>query len=161
MKGEMEMGNLRDELLAIRAKRGLLTPRIVYEEAKTKSHPLHDQVIDMPMKEAAEAHYIANAARLLRVTFRTEVDGRPADLRSFWVVKGSEKGPESHYVPIEEVIANPVSRAIMLRQMLRDWKRFKARYQVYSEFTEMVFNDHDFDFTDPDEQFGDDENGTE
>src|SRR5204862_399597 len=149
--------DLHTELMKIRAKRGRLTPRIVYEEAKVKSHPLHDRVIDMPQKEAAEAHYIANAAKLLRVTFHETVDGRPADLRAFWVVRGTKENPESTYEPIKEVIEDPISRAVMLRQMLRDWKRFKARYAVYSEFVKMVLEDPDF--IDPDEEFGD--NGSE
>jgi hypothetical protein len=159
MRGN-EMGDLHSELMAIREKRGKLTPRIVYEEAKVKTHPLHTQVIDMPVKEAAEAHYIANAARLLRVTFKeTMSDGHTANLRHFWVQKGTKKDPESQYVPIQEVIQDPLSKAVMLRQMLRDWKRFKSRYQSYAEFAEMVLSDPDF--TDPDQEFGDEGNGSE
>jgi hypothetical protein len=147
------MGDLRNDLLAIREKRGKLTPRVVFEEAKPRNHPLHDQVFDLPQKEAAEAHYLANAARLLRVTFRETIDDRPADLRAFWVVKGTREDPESQYVPIEEVIQNPISRKVMLQQMRRDWQRFKGRYAVYTEFAEMVLQDPDF--VDPDQEFGD------
>lgn len=153
------MGDLHSELMAIKEKRGKLTPRVVFEEARAKNHPLHTQVIDMPMKEAAEAHYIANAARLLRVTFKqTMSDGHTADMRHFWVVKGTGERPESTYEPTVEVIRDPQTRTIMLRQMLREWKRFKARYANYTEFTEMVLNDPDF--VDPDEEFGEG-NGSE
>jgi hypothetical protein len=152
------MGDLRTELLKIRETYGVLTPRIVAEAAKPKSHPLHDRIYDVPQKEAAERYYVGNAAKLLRVTFRADVGGRPADLRQFWVVRGDADRPESSYVPIEEVIQDPISREVMLRQMLRDWKRFKARYSVYTEFTQLVLNDPDF--IDPDEDFGD-SNGTE
>lgn len=155
------MGSLRDELLKIRAKRGDLTPRIVWEEAKDKKHPLHDKVFDVPRNEAADRYYINNAARLLRVTFRADLDGKPADLRAFWVQKGTDDHPESSYVPIEEVIVDPVSSEIMLRQMMREWKRFKNRYQNMAEFREIIRNDPDFFPVDPDESFGDEGNGSE
>lgn len=146
------MGDLATELMKIREKRGKLTPRIVFEEAKNKTHPLHTQVIDMPQKEAAEAHYIANAARLLRVTFKeTMSDGHTANLRHFWLVKGTDESPESTYVPIEEVIQDPISKAVALRTMMRDWKRFKSRYQSYAEFFDMVRSDPDL--VDPDQEF--------
>jgi hypothetical protein len=152
------MGDLKTELVRIRQKRGSLTPRVVLEEAKSKSHPLHDR-FTWNNVEAGEKWRLHEAAQLLRVTFRTDIGGRPADLREFWVVKGTPESPESQYVPIDEVIQDPISRQIMLRQMLRDWKRFKARYSVYSEFAELVLNDPDF--TDPDEEFGNDGDGTD
>ena len=149
------MGDLRTELLKIREKRGILTPRIVFEEAKPKSHPLHDRVFDMPQKEAAEQHYLANAAQLLRVTFRTDLDGKPADLRAFWRVdRGTPEKPAHEYVPIDEIAVDPVSREVMLREMMRAWKRFKNRYQNHTEFFELVRNDPDLFPVDPDELFG-------
>lgn len=153
------MSDLKSHLLEIREKRGKLTPRIVYEEAKSKDHPLHDRVFDVPAKEAAERYYIGNAAQLLRVTFRQTLDsGESADLRHFWVVRDKETG-KSEYVPTEEVIMNPVSREIMLRTMLRDWKNFKNRYQSYTEFASMILSDPDLVPVDPDEEFA--KNGSE
>ena len=147
------MGDLKSELMKIREKRGSLTPRIVMEEAKAKNHPLHDKVFDVDAKIAAERYYLGNAARLLRVTFRTTVDDRPADLRAFWAVKGTEDSPETQYIPMEEVIEDPISRQVMLQQMMRDWNRFKGRYKVYSEFVQMVLNDPDLTGIDPDQVF--------
>lgn len=151
------MADTYAELLKIREEHGKLTPRIVRDAVRPKTHPLHEKVYDMTVKEAAEAHYLANAAKLLRVTFRETVDGRPADLRHFWVVRGTTENPESTYEPMSEVIQDPVSRQVMLRQMMRDWQRFKARYKTYTEFVEMVLNDPDF--IDADEEFGN--NGSE
>lgn len=145
--------------MEIRAKRGRLTPRIVAEEAKAKSHPLHDQIYDCTPKEAADRYYVGRAAQLLRVTFRqTMDDGEVANLRHFWVVRDKETA-QSEYVPIEEVAMDPMSRKIMLMQMLREWKRFKARYQHYEEFTKMISEDPDLLPVDPDEEFG--ANGSE
>lgn len=153
------MADLRTELLRIRAKRGDLTPRIVMEEARPANHPLHNRVYDVGRKEAADRYYLSNAARLLRVTFREDVDGRPADLRAFWVVQTVGEHPHGSYTPMEEVIADPIQRNLMLRSMLREWNRFKARYKVHAEFTEMVLNDPDLFPINPDESFGEDDDG--
>lgn len=157
------MSDLRTELLRIRAKRGKLTPRIVYEEAKSKSHPLHDKIFDVTQKEAAERYYISNAAKLLRVTFRADVEGKPMDLRTFWVVKGTEEDPDSRYVPIEEIAMDPIARTVMLQQMRRDWMRFKNRYQNYIEFFDLIAGEYNaIGEDDPDEEIGpDDDEGDE
>jgi len=152
------MGDLRDELLRIREARGSLTPRVVFEEAKDVDHPLHDRVFDCPPEEASERYYISNAAKLLRVTFRADVEGKPMDLRSFWVVKGTPESPESQYVPIEEIAMNPVAKTVLLQQMRRDWQRFKNRYSNYQEFFDML--SEEFVEADPDQEFGD-ANGSE
>jgi hypothetical protein len=154
------MTDVYDELIAIREKHGKLTPRIVAEETKPRTHPLHDRVYDVAPKEAAERYYLSNAAKLLRVTFKeTMASGETADLRHFWVVRGTKENPESTYEPVEEIVQDPIAKAIMLRQMLRDWKRFKARYAHYSEFADMIARDPDH--VDPDEEFEPKANGTE
>jgi hypothetical protein len=151
--------DVHEELMKIREARGKLTPRIVAEETKAKAHPLHHRVYDVDAREAASRYYISNAAKLLRVTFKeTMRDGHTADLRHFWVVRGTKENPESTYEPITDIVQDPISREIMLRQMLRDWKRFKARYANYQEFSRMILDDPDF--VDPDQEFGDG-NGTE
>jgi hypothetical protein len=147
------MSDLRTELLRIREKRGSLTPRIVYEEAKKRTHPLHSQVFDVPQAEAAERYYISNAQRLLRVTFRADVEGKPMDLRSFLVVKGTEESPGNQYVPIEEIAQDPIARTVTLQQMRREWQRFKNRYSNYQEFFDMLSSE--ITNVDPDEEFGD------
>lgn len=151
------MSDLKTELLRIREERGKLTPAIVLAEATNPGHPLHDK-FEWDDSVAAEKYRLAQAAQLLRVTFRqTAESGEVANLRHFWVIKGTEKEPGSQYVPIEEVIVDPIARNVMLRQMFREWKRFKARYAHYEEFSRMVLEDPDM--VDPDEEFG--KNGSE
>lgn len=132
------MSDLRTELLAIRAKRGVLTPRVVMEEAMDFDHPLHDRIFDVPPDEAAERYYLSNAAKLLRVTFRADLGGRPADLRAFWVQRGTPEDPQSQYVPIEEIAADPMSQRLMLQQMRRDWQRFRNRYENHEAFLAVI-----------------------
>jgi len=134
------MNDLRTELLKIRDKRGLLTPPIVVEEASDPDHPLHHR-FTWDNDEAARRWRLTEASSLLRVTFRASMGGRPADLRAFWVQKGTEDNPESHYVPIEEIAVNPVSQKIMLQQMRREWQQFRARYELHMEFFQMIAED--------------------
>ena len=152
------MSDLRTELLAIRSKRGILTPRVVLEEASDESHPLHSK-FTWDNDEAAERWRLHEASNLLRVTFRADLGGRPADLRAFWVKKGDADDPQSQYVPIEEIASNPVSEKIMLQQMRRDWQRFRNRYESHEAFFQMIREE----IIDPDTDFDPDapSNGTE
>lgn len=133
-------GNLRDVLMAIRAKRGALSAEIVLQEATDPEHPLHHR-FDWDDSVAAHRWRLHQAGNLLRVKYKTDVGSSRGDLRAFWVTKGPEAGRGSQYSPIEEVISDPVSREIMLRQMRRDWMNFRHRYMHMSEFVEMVTAD--------------------
>lgn len=124
--------NLRDMLLEIREKRGLLTPEVVVQEAMDPNHPLHHR-FEWDDSAAAHKYRLSQASELLRVTYRSQ-DGTPRDLRAFWVTKGPDGSGESRYEPIEEVIADPISRTLMLRQMRREWQAFRQRYENMEEF---------------------------
>ncbi len=135
-----EPANLRDVLLAIREKRGALTPEIVVEEAADPMHPLHHR-FTWDDSAAAVKWRLHEAGQLLRVKYKTGVgDGRDS-LRAFWVTKDSEGRPTSNYEPTEEVVLDPFQRELMLRQMKRDWQTFKRRYQHMQEFTDEVLAD--------------------
>lgn len=153
------MSDLRTELLAIRQKRGVLTPTIVVEEASDPDHPLHTK-FTWDNDEAARRWRLSEAGSLLRVTFRADLGGRPADLRAFWVKKGDKDDPQSQYVPIEEIASNPVSEKIMLQQMRRDWQRFRNRYESHELFLTMIKEDWPEEFELPEDPDAEN-NGTE
>lgn len=136
--------NLRDVLMGIRSQRGLLTPRVVVDEAADPMHPLHHR-FEWDDAVAGDAYRLQQAASLLRVTYKTDVGSERVDLRAFWVTKGTEGDATSRYEPMEEVINNPMSRELMLRQMRRDWQSFKRRYQHMQEFVHEVRRDLDDD----------------
>jgi hypothetical protein len=142
-------GDLRSELLSIRQRRGILTPRVVLEEATDPDSPLHHR-FTWDDSDAAEKWRLHEASQLLRITFRASMGGRPADLRAFWVVKGDRNNPESRYEPIEEIAPNPIAKTIMMQQMRRDWQRFRARYENHTEFFEMIQEDWPADWPLPD-----------
>lgn len=135
-------GNLRDVLMAIREKRGALTPAIVVEEAEAPDHPLHHR-FEWDDTEAAIKYRLSQAQSLLRVKYKTDVGNKRGDLRAFWVTRDANGDTTSNYAPIEEVITDPFQRDLMLRQMRRDWQTFKKRYQHMEEFVAEIVSDLD------------------
>lgn len=132
--------NLRDELLQIRADSGVLTPESVKEAARPKGHPLHTLIFDRPVKEAAEAYYTDRAHQVLRVArirFPSIDKEDRRTIRAFQAVR-SEGEHEFVYEPTEEIVADPIAYAVLLRQMEHDWNTFKARYQHLIEFADLV-----------------------
>lgn len=137
--------SLRDQLQAIYDEFGHLTPELVVEVARPKTHPLHARVFDKNQKEAAESWYRVRAQELItsvKVTYR-DAEGRDAKtLRGFYAIKNED--PENggyRYEPVDSVTADPFQRALVLRDMERDWKQLRARYETFAEFTEMIRKD--------------------
>ncbi len=134
--------SLRDQLQTIHDDHGVLTPELVVQAARPKSHPLHDRVFDRPPKEAAESWYLHRAHELIRevrITYRDADENGPArDVRAFHAVRG-ESGVR--YEPVEKVAADPFSRQLLLRDMERDWRALHARYSAFGEFCDMVTAD--------------------
>lgn len=134
--------NLRDELLKVREEYGVLTPEVLKDAARPKSHPLHSRIFDKAPKDAAEAYYTQRAQELIRVVkirFPTIDPGDKRTVRAFQAVRGTDQAYT--YEPSEEVAADPFRRELVLREMEREWKQLKARYEAFVEFSEMVRRD--------------------
>lgn len=133
--------SLRDELQAIYDQHGELTPELVVETARPRSHPLHGSVFDRPVREAAEAYYRDRAHGLIqkvRIVYRDPEDDEPRSVRAWQAVQR----PEGYrYEPAEKVAMDPEAREIVLRDMAREWRTLKARYEDFAEFAEMVQGD--------------------
>lgn len=133
--------NLRDELTKIYKQHGELTPRIVVEAAKRKDHPLHGAVYDVPPAMAAERYYLARAHELIqsvKIKYRDPKTSKPYDIRGFHAIAGTSGHT---YKPTDEVVNDPLLRAIVLRDMERDWRNLHARYGTFVEFLQMVQKD--------------------
>jgi hypothetical protein len=129
--------SLRDHLQEIYDDRGRLTPEIVVEVARPKTHPLHAMVFDKPQKEAAEAWYRHRAHELItsvKITYRT-VDDQPRKARAFHAVRDSSG---YRYEPADVVAADPELTELMRREMEREWKALFDRYRQFDDFVEMV-----------------------
>lgn len=134
--------SLRDELMNIRAKRGGLTPTMVVEEARPKSHPLHDR-FEWDNRIAGDKWRETQASELIRsvrVSFERS-DGSRGDLREFHAVRSDESSPSCLYEPVGEIIGNQMMTELLRRDMQRDWRALKQRYDVFEEFRQMVRSD--------------------
>lgn len=133
--------SLREQLEEIYSSHGYLTPELVVETARPKTHPLHDRVFDRVPKDAAEAWYRHRAHELIqsvKVEYR-KADGSLGKIRAFHAVRGDEA--PFVYDPLDKVIGDPISAQVLLRQMERDWSDMKHRYETFAEFWELVRKD--------------------
>lgn len=133
--------SLRDQLQAIYETNGYLTPELVVETARPKTHPLHNRVFDRAPKEAADAWYRHRAHELIqsvKVEYR-KTDGSFGRLRAFHAVRGDDA--PFVYDPLDKIVANPISAQILLRQMERDWVDLKRRYESFAEFWALIQED--------------------
>lgn len=143
----MNMRDARNELLRIRDDVGEITPDTVLEAARPRGSVLHGYVFDKAPKDAAEAYYRARAHSLIRIVRIRYPTTDPTDkrtLRAFHAVRETDP-PRYVYEPAEEVAADPLRRALVLRDMERDWRTLKARYEGFQEFAVMILRDIDGD----------------
>ena len=130
------MSSLRDQLQSIYEARGRLTPKILVDEARDPAHPLHSR-FEWDNDVAAERYREAQAGELIRsvkISYRA-TSGRPASVNAFQSVR-RPSGPG--YEPVEEVIQDEFTTKILLADMERDWRAFKARYEGLAGFIDFM-----------------------
>lgn len=134
---------LREHLQAIYDEHGQLTPELVVQVARPRSHPLHGRVFDRPKGEAAEAWYRHRAHMLIRkatVVYRdADENDEEHNVRAFHAVRGTDRNYT--YEPAEKVAADPFLTALVLRDMEREWKTLRRRYGRFQEFVDLVRGD--------------------
>lgn len=132
--------SLRTHLQTIYEDHGKLTPEIVVDVARPKSHPLHNR-FEWNNTLAGELWRREQAAQLIRsvkAVYAKPDSEQRLEIRAWHAIKGPDY---NSYEPTEKVIADPISRALLLRDMERDWKALKARYSDFVEFIELVKED--------------------
>ncbi len=134
--------SLRDQLEAIRAEHGYLTPQILVDAARPKAHPLHER-FEWDNRLAGEAWRREQAHRLIqsqRVSYQPPTGPRQ-DLRAYVVTAPHPESKTPTYEPIEDALADPLKRQIVLQTMERDWRTLKGRYEQVHEFARMILSD--------------------
>ena len=134
--------DLKEALEDIRQREGRLTPSLVVEEARAQATPagalLHSR-LEWRNDVAADAHRLTQARELirsLRVVYREATETEPA--RSVRAYHSLNDANGYHYEPAHEVADDPMSRAIALRDMEREWKALYRRWSEFAEFVEVV-----------------------
>ena len=131
--------NMREALQAVYDHNGRLTPALVVEEARDPASPLHGHIFNLDETQAAERYYLDRAHRLIQ-SFKikhVKDSGEQLEIRQ-WVAVSS---PEISYKPATEVIGDPITRQLALRDMRRQWNDLKSRYDTFEEFAAMVLGD--------------------
>ena len=122
----------------IRDDHGKLTPQIVVDVARSKTHPLHRR-FEWNNGIAAEGFRREQARKMFRdldVTYKKS-GGAKRTVRAFHAVR-YDTSTEYVYEPIEEIIKDDLMTQIVRRDMVRDWKQLKTRYSYFEEFVAMV-----------------------
>lgn len=135
------MSDLRTQLTGIYKRHGELTPQIVVDEARPEGAPLHDR-FEWDDSIAGEKYRLIQAQQLIRVV-RSEYTTPGSDEKKFIrtfssLHEASEDGTQQGYAPTEEILENPMTRKLLLRNMERDIAVLKRRYSHLTEFAEMM-----------------------
>lgn len=135
------MSGLRDELLAVRAQHGRLTPQLVIDAARDPGHPLHSRFEwnDAVAGEAWRRQQAHELIRRAKVVYREADESGPEKTVRAFVAIPSQDGHV--FDPVEEVVEDPFRRQLTLNTMEREWKALLARYQEFEEFLSLVRRD--------------------
>lgn len=133
------MSNLRDELLAIRAEHGKLTPALVVEEAAAEDHPLHNR-FEWDDAVAGHKYRLTQAKQLIRVVKESYIDrsGAPEDVRFFHAIPREEG---MVYEPLPEILGDDLATKVLLSSMEREWRSLRKRYEKFEQFRDLVLRD--------------------
>jgi hypothetical protein len=127
------MSDLRAELEAIKSKHGRLTPRLVLQEARKPSHPLHAR-FEWSDAVAAERYRLDQARELIsavRVSYISP-SGETRSIRAFHALRASDD--EFIYEDVETIAGDPFKRKLLVNEMKRDIAEMVARYETLQEF---------------------------
>jgi len=133
------MASLRDQLTSIYTQHKALTPELVVETARDKTHPLHDR-FEWDNKTAGEAYRKVQAAELIRsvkVVYAEGNDG-PKSVRAFTAYSRSDTPEHTGYAPTEELMENEFTRKLLLRECEREMRQFQRRFGHLTEYAEIV-----------------------
>lgn len=137
----------REALQDIYDRRGTLTPETVVAEAEAgrtnagkhlRGHLEWDDAVAGPLYRALQA---AKLIREQKIVYREATPQEKArHVRAFHSVRGPEG---NSYEPVGEVLEDPFKRQLVLREMEREWRALKRRWEHLEEFAQMVRQDVD------------------
>lgn len=132
--------NLLQELTKVYETHGQLTPTLLVTLAADPNHPLHHR-FEWDDTTAAAQWRLEQGAQLIRsvrITYTKDGD-EPKDLRAFIATRG-ETAATGTYVPTADAVSDDFTRAMILRDMRRDWAVFERRYRHMAEFADLIVN---------------------
>ena len=131
--------SLLEEMMRVREERGELTDEAIVAAATPKNHPLHSR-FEWDNRVAGHKYRLVQAQELIRTVRITEVT--PSDeLRKVRAFVSVPRPEGRRYEPTTEVAEDPIAKALVLREMRREWAAFKSRYEHMAEFMELLAGD--------------------
>jgi hypothetical protein len=131
--------NLRDQLEAIYQQHGALSPQLLVDLARPDDHPLHPR-LEWDDEIGGESFRLLQAGALIRsvrVVYKiNEKTGVESRVRAF--VSTREPPDPSAYKPTDEAMADPVFRALVLRNFERSILALKRQYGHLKEYDSML-----------------------
>ena len=132
---------VKNWLLALRARKGYLDAELVVLDASPEDHPHHhrfewDDEVAGDKWRAEQARCLIRGCRMVYA----DSEGEPTSIRAFASIRSEDTG-RHQYHPVEEIAMDPERRAILLSTMRHEWASFKKRYMGFDEFAEMVSRD--------------------
>lgn len=119
-----------EHLERLRVANNGLTWRLVVDDAKTVTSPLHKQ-FTWDESEAAEQWRLYEASLILRCILVTNTDGRLTEpTRAFVVVSEND---ERHYTSVQAVLNDAGLLDQVLARALKELEAFERKYQAYQE----------------------------
>jgi hypothetical protein len=135
----LSVADLRHELELIWKEHQELTAALVVDLARDEGHPLHAS-FEWDDAKAGESFRLSQARQMIRsvkITYRTD-DGKSGNIRHWYSV---DRGQSRSYEPADEIVQDDVALAIVLRDMEREWKTLKRKYDRFGQFRDMVLKD--------------------
>jgi hypothetical protein len=134
------MANLRDELRRIYTKMGgEITPQAVVDDSRPPDAPLHNR-FEWDNTVAGEKYRIVQAQELIRSAFTVYARDKrgPKTVREFVSTYQAGSPETGVYKRTEEMLQDPVSEAILLRECQRAIEDLKRRYGHLKEFGKLI-----------------------
>jgi hypothetical protein len=137
----------REALQSIYDRRGVLTPQTVVAEAqaaRTNAGKYLRGFLEWDDAVAGPLYRELQAAKLIREQKVVYREATPTEKARYVRTWHSVRSPEgSAYEPVGEVLEDPFKRQLVLREMERDWRTLKRRWEHMQEFAQMVLKDID------------------
>lgn len=140
-KGAPEAEVASDCLMAIKKKRGGITPQLLVIEASKKRSPLHD-CFEWDDTKAAGKFREIQARCILRFLVVAEVEGddEPEEFVRAFVAASeiTDEEENNSYLTIEEIRSDEDLDRQYKQQLLNELKEVKYRIKAYKEFSAVV-----------------------
>lgn len=145
--GVKEVSKIAAALIRIEKEKGIITPKIVVQSARSESSPLH-KYITWDDQIAAERYREVEAGRLIRSVYvvDTEKGDDAVPVRAFVNIKdGIEEGDETvslqGYVSMKTTLVRPDFKSQVLNyasEQLRLWRNRFGNLKEFFEVTEAI-----------------------